>query len=358
MLQKMRNTVGNIRSTNTQTTENGVQRHVTSVARFAVIAALALSVMAVPTSAAEAGATHESDVNADVQADAQASAKGLHGMLVSVQNRLTAVQEQLVSVEARLADLEATVSARGQQNAATDTGANTASDQESDASGDEQTDAESSATVAANADVNAGADVEHDVNTETDGAAQVEHRVEKDGETVVDFVINGLFGKSEQHLDIAVNGDVDAGNTVTVNVTDDDEPVVNATVRVNGEHVGETTADGQLTFEVPDRARLSIVVRDGDKGATAHYDVGTETESSIEMQGSAESSSSTRHSSSGDEDASTEEEQHNDAESDAQADSGSSGETDAGAESGSDSEANGSAEASASVSAGASATLS
>lgn len=60
---------------------------------------------------------------------------------------------------------------------------------------------------------------------------------------------------------VTVDGNVSAGEQVTVTVTDaGGEPVRNATVEVNGEVAGETDADGQLEVTVPDADELEIEV--------------------------------------------------------------------------------------------------
>lgn len=56
------------------------------------------------------------------------------------------------------------------------------------------------------------------------------------------------------------------GDSLTVTVTRDDVPVENATVRFNGEHVGQTNASGQLTATVPfaDSLEITVTVAEAD----------------------------------------------------------------------------------------------
>jgi len=69
---------------------------------------------------------------------------------------------------------------------------------------------------------------------------------------------------SERTLEATIQGAVRAGEDVTLAVTDGDGAVANATVTVNGEAVGETNADGTLTFEVPDDDELEVTVESDD----------------------------------------------------------------------------------------------
>ncbi len=47
-------------------------------------------------------------------------------------------------------------------------------------------------------------------------------------------------------------GEIANGSTVTVTVTDEEEPVENANVSLNGDEVGTTNASGQLEVTLPD----------------------------------------------------------------------------------------------------------
>ena len=70
--------------------------------------------------------------------------------------------------------------------------------------------------------------------------------------------------ETERALDATLDGKVRAGETVTLSVTDANGSVANATVAVNGETVGETSADGTFAFEVPDTDELEVEVTRGD----------------------------------------------------------------------------------------------
>ena len=54
--------------------------------------------------------------------------------------------------------------------------------------------------------------------------------------------------------DLELEGNVAPGETVTLLVTFEDEPVVGATVVVNGEGIGTTTDDGAISFTIPEDA--------------------------------------------------------------------------------------------------------
>jgi hypothetical protein len=63
-------------------------------------------------------------------------------------------------------------------------------------------------------------------------------------------------------------GPVRPGEDATVKVTGDDGPLEGANVSVNGEAVGPTDAEGEVTFAVPeDTEELSVTVTDGDREA-------------------------------------------------------------------------------------------
>lgn len=71
----------------------------------------------------------------------------------------------------------------------------------------------------------------------------------------------------EREFDVAVDGTVSAGETVTVTATHNGTPVENATVEVNDETVGTTDADGQLDVTLPDDAdevEIAVETDDGE----------------------------------------------------------------------------------------------
>jgi hypothetical protein len=72
----------------------------------------------------------------------------------------------------------------------------------------------------------------------------------------------------EDSLNASLLGTVEPGENVTVRVTDDGEPVADATVSVEGGPGGTTDADGEYVFTVPaDAEELEIEVEAGDAEA-------------------------------------------------------------------------------------------
>ncbi|WP_256295748.1 DUF4382 domain-containing protein [Haloarchaeobius salinus] len=75
-------------------------------------------------------------------------------------------------------------------------------------------------------------------------------------------------------LELAVDGQVRAGETVTLTVTGDDAAVANATVTVDGETVGTTDGDGTVELTVPDDAEeFEVTVTTGDAEAEQSWPV-------------------------------------------------------------------------------------
>lgn len=68
-------------------------------------------------------------------------------------------------------------------------------------------------------------------------------------------------------LNASFVGAVTQGENATVRVLDDGSAVENASVEVNGEAVGTTDADGELTFVVPDDRDLDVEITAGDREA-------------------------------------------------------------------------------------------
>jgi len=69
----------------------------------------------------------------------------------------------------------------------------------------------------------------------------------------------------EGELDLELQGDVAPGETVTLLVTFDGEPVAGAEVEVNGEEIGTTGDDGTISFTIPEDAEeLEIEVKLGE----------------------------------------------------------------------------------------------
>jgi hypothetical protein len=65
-------------------------------------------------------------------------------------------------------------------------------------------------------------------------------------------------------LTVQFLGNVTPGESATLEVTQDGSPVESATVRVAGETVGTTDADGRLTVSIPDGEEVEIAVEQGD----------------------------------------------------------------------------------------------
>lgn len=65
-------------------------------------------------------------------------------------------------------------------------------------------------------------------------------------------------------LNATVVSDVSSDGNVTIAVTGEGSPVENATVRVNGESVGTTGADGRMTALIPDGEELEVGVTHDD----------------------------------------------------------------------------------------------
>ena len=69
----------------------------------------------------------------------------------------------------------------------------------------------------------------------------------------------------EGNLDLELQGDVAPGETVTLLVTFEDEPVAGAEVEVNGEEIGTTGDNGTISFTIPEDAEeLEIEVKLGE----------------------------------------------------------------------------------------------
>jgi hypothetical protein len=70
---------------------------------------------------------------------------------------------------------------------------------------------------------------------------------------------------TDEALNASFVGAVTQGENATVQVRDDGTAVENASVVVNGEQVGTTDADGELTFVVPDDRELDVEITAGDR---------------------------------------------------------------------------------------------
>ena len=71
--------------------------------------------------------------------------------------------------------------------------------------------------------------------------------------------------EAEAALNATVDGELTAGENVTVTITDGDGPVANATVTFNGAAVGPTDANGTVTVTVPDTEEFELTATSGDR---------------------------------------------------------------------------------------------
>ena len=117
----------------------------------------------------------------------------------------------------------------------------------------------------------AGAEVEVDDDDvgETDADGLISFTVPYDDELDIEARIGELRGKLEIKLGHTltlevVGGEIIHGEEISVLVTLDGNPVAGAEVEVDDDDVGETDADGLISFTVPDREVLEIEVRRGE----------------------------------------------------------------------------------------------
>ncbi|MFB6236220.1 MAG: DUF4382 domain-containing protein [Halopenitus sp.] len=109
-------------------------------------------------------------------------------------------------------------------------------------------------------------DAEGELEVEFKGGEQDEKEDAKDDEG--NETEDGETEEAEDatSLNATFVGNVTQGENATVRVTRNDSAVANATVEVNGESVGTTNADGELTFQVPEEKKLKVVVEaDGEE---------------------------------------------------------------------------------------------
>ena len=76
--------------------------------------------------------------------------------------------------------------------------------------------------------------------------------------------------KTSERLELHVAGMPAPGETVTVKVTRDDEPVADARIAVEGETVGRTAADGTLDVTLPSNGEANLRVEHGSATVDAH----------------------------------------------------------------------------------------
>ena len=91
--------------------------------------------------------------------------------------------------------------------------------------------------------------------------------------------------RERENLDLELEGDVAPGETVTLLVTFNGEPVVGATVEVNGEEIGETGDDGTISFTIPEDAdELDIEVKKGEQHGELEFEFGKELEGELTLE--------------------------------------------------------------------------
>lgn len=210
------------------------------LATTALIATLVTVGFMTPAAAQPSQAQVQSQTN--VEAETQADTSGVFGQIMS---KLTSIQERLDRISQRLNKIEA----RG--NAQVDI----------DASGSEKDRNDSG-----EASSSSGAEVNHSVEVEN-GTKTIKHRVEKDGNVLVNFVKEIFVGSDteaetevEGEIDIQLEGNVSKGENVTVTASHNGSVVANATVKVNGEVVGQTDSEGEIVVQVESSEEFEVEV--------------------------------------------------------------------------------------------------
>jgi len=138
-----------------------------------------------------------------------------------------------------------------------------------------RTDANGTATVAVPADVEAFELKAETAEGSTYGESEAELEVEF-GESDDGDAGNDASDDSDVELGAVLEGGLAAGEDATVVVTDGEgEAVEDATVAVDGEVVGETDGNGELTFTVPDDVSIDSEVTVTSDGETITLDATT-----------------------------------------------------------------------------------
>ncbi|WP_128477106.1 DUF4382 domain-containing protein [Halorussus pelagicus] len=115
-----------------------------------------------------------------------------------------------------------------------------------------------------------------------DGEDETEERKDEKGDER-DEDENETEDNDESALNATFVGNATRGENATVSVTQNESAVANASVSVNGETVGETAADGTLTFAVPDADELEVEVE--TENGSAELEVEFETEGAETTEG-------------------------------------------------------------------------
>lgn len=102
----------------------------------------------------------------------------------------------------------------------------------------------------------------------------------------------GKESAKQAALDVSLDGNATAGENVTVTVTENGSAVANATVKANGEVVGQTDVNGTIVVSVPsDAEELELEVEHGDAEGelTVAVEAGASSESADESSTESES---------------------------------------------------------------------
>ncbi|RDZ46089.1 hypothetical protein C5B86_09470 [Haloferax sp. Atlit-19N] len=116
------------------------------------------------------------------------------------------------------------------------------------------------------------------VGAEKKAEAEAEAEAEGDANAEVEAGENGTDDgeraelNAESDLTVSFDGNVSAGENVTVVVTRNGAPVENATVTINDETAGTTDADGELGIAIPDERDVTVVVVDGETESETEFE--------------------------------------------------------------------------------------
>ncbi|WP_327051982.1 DUF4382 domain-containing protein [Halomicrococcus gelatinilyticus] len=148
------------------------------------------------------------------------------------------------------------------------------------------------ATVRIGGDVVGTTDADGRVTAQLPGGAKAKVTVEKgDDEAELDMEFGhedeqdeekddgDAGGQAAAGLNAKLVGKVVPGESATIRVTEDASVVANATVVVNGEIVGTTGSNGELTFEAPTSGSLAVTVEAGDAEVELEHDFASDASS-------------------------------------------------------------------------------
>lgn len=105
------------------------------------------------------------------------------------------------------------------------------------------------------------------------------------GQSGTDVPIDSVDDEGEGiEVEFRDEGTVTPGGNATLEVTRDDAPVANATVRIDDERVGTTDGDGLVTVPVPNRTTFTLVVQAGDDVADLRVTFERDDEHEVEAE--------------------------------------------------------------------------